>query len=169
MRWGEFGNDVIVWKGGKCCSMDCSGDRGLLFRHCAARAPDRGTAGLPTADTGGHSKARCCRHLPPSAQVEAPDGGVQYCFLVSQIGNDARVAVQMADAKARDSRLSHAAVPPRAASSLSPLSLRTLSLSRSVLRVRGGRVQILDDPSGFMEAFRECWGALGRIGECWVV
>ena len=40
-----------------------------------------------------------------SAQVEAADGGPQYCFLVSQIGNDARVAVQMADAKARDSRL----------------------------------------------------------------
>ncbi|OLP86699.1 putative serine/threonine-protein kinase [Symbiodinium microadriaticum] len=33
--------------------------------------------------------------------TQAPDGGVQYCFLVSQIGNDVRVAVQMADAKAK--------------------------------------------------------------------
>eukprot|EP00439_Symbiodinium_sp_Y106_P079128 s46_g17.t2 len=33
--------------------------------------------------------------------TQAADGGPQYCFLVSQIGNDARVAVQMADAKAK--------------------------------------------------------------------
>ena len=39
----------------------------------------------------------------PRLKKEAPDGSQQYCFLVTRIGNDVRVAVQMADPKAPSS------------------------------------------------------------------